>query len=361
MLRSLKLAPAGPGLSDNRCMKDKAQIVEDWLPRDTGVPLDQFGEYTLLTNFSAYLGHFARLTGAAVPGAARLSPMKRWVAAGVALWLTVAPTVSARHIPVAAGPQADPSALANAAFDVASVKRVAPTDADAALRVIPGVLMPGGRWVAANATLLQLLRSAAPEFSRPGRIVGGPGWIDTELFQIDARTSPDTPEVVARAMVQRLLRERFSLRTHVEAQPRDVYALVQASPGAALGPGLTRSPRQCEQVGRANNFAAGLDRCTEVWAEAPNGALRIQIPDLTLEALAVLIGDTVDRPIVDRTGLAGPFDVRLEYLTQLAPQGDTSGPSIFTAVREQLSLRLEARREPLDVLVIDGVSLPTPD
>jgi uncharacterized protein (TIGR03435 family) len=123
------------------------------------------------------------------------------------------------------------------AFEVASVKRVVLANMSG-IRVSPGLPQPGGCWVASNVTFRQIIRSAYPEYSRPGQITGGADWIDRDLFEIIGQASGEPPRNQLLLMVRNLLTERFKLVVHTEQRPFDVYVLTLARPDRRLGPGL---------------------------------------------------------------------------------------------------------------------------
>jgi uncharacterized protein (TIGR03435 family) len=162
----------------------------------------------------------------------------------------------------------------------------------------------------------------------------------------DAAALQDDPSFVkTRPLLQSLLEDRFNLRVHRETRQLPIYALVRAKTGGALGPRLTRSSIDCAKEAAKCGFRGG-----PVGQIAGNA-----IPN---DILMQLLGNATDRIVVDRTGLEGPFDVDLEWSPD---QTATDKPSIFTAVQEQLGLKLESATGPVEVLVIDHVERPTED
>src|SRR5688572_3598907 len=148
--------------------------------------------------------------------------------------------------PIQIEAQAQPAAgAADAAFAVASVRRA--TRSGGSVIAIPGRIEPGG-FVATNATLLQILRSAYPDYARAGRIIGGADWIGSEWFDITAKAEGEAPRDRIALMLRRLLAERFKLVVHPESRPFDVYALVVARPDGRLGPGLRPAALGCAAV-----------------------------------------------------------------------------------------------------------------
>jgi uncharacterized protein (TIGR03435 family) len=237
---------------------------------------------------------------------------------------------------------------------------------------------PGGQWVSQNVPLNLILRAAYPGYALPGQIVGGPPWINSERFDINARAAGDPPRDVMADMLKRLLADRFKLKAHPESREVDVYALVLARSDGRLGPGLRKPAVDCEAIEAARKQAAPAGSSPPMPPGPPkpgerpecgtlstsmNGVLRLATGGTTLSGVATAIQATVGRPVLDRTGLAGRFDVDLEYAGTAAPSttaDQLNAPaSVFTALQEQLGLKLEPRKEMMDVLVIDFVERPT--
>src|SRR5437868_4839883 len=148
-------------------------------------------------------------------------------------------------------------------------------------------------------------------------------------------------------MLQSLLADRFGLIAHKEKRDGQVYALTLARPDGKLGPQLSRSAVDCTALARAGG-------------PPPQGACSMRVGNGTLAARSVTMSDiarvlmgSVDRIVVDRTGLEGAYDVDLAWTPNPTP--DSPGASIFTALQEQLGLKLEAARAPVDVVVIDRI------
>jgi uncharacterized protein (TIGR03435 family) len=258
-------------------------------------------------------------------------------------------------------------------FDVASVKPSAP-DGNG-----PGGISfsPSGRFAWNRMTVKQLLPSAYAELGFK-QIAGGPRWLETSRFDI-AATSSDAladmgPDGAPRGLFRRLrtlLEDRFGLKAHVEMREVPVYALQPAATPFVAGAGLKKTDVDCEAVIR--------EMATQAPAPRPYGQLppcsigstpgRLRGSSSSIARVADVLSNIVDRPVVDRTGFAGAYDVDLNYAPEFppgtlvngAPPPPTDGPSIYTAVREQLGLKLEAVRTAVPVLVIDDAHLPTPD
>ena len=254
-------------------------------------------------------------------------------------------------------------------FDVASVKPGAPGSPQL------GVSVAGSQVTATNATLRRLVAWAYNILpARHDILDGGPAWIDTDSFAIVAKT-PGRPSMDdARQMMRQLLAQRFKLRLHTEKREVPVFALVLAKKDGAFGPGLKRSTHDCAAINEA--IAAGRIGI----ARTADCALRNQgnVAQTAFRGsggMAALIfvisrGRDIDRPIVDRTGLTGTFDIDLTFnAVRLAQPGSgnaeipvpAEGTSLFTALQEQLGLKLESRRDTVTATVIDSAERPTPD
>jgi uncharacterized protein (TIGR03435 family) len=261
------------------------------------------------------------------------------------------------------------------AYEVASVK---PNQNGAARQ---GLQVSPGRYTFTAYTLKSLIDVAFQRtaFDQRERI-GGPDWIDKNRFDVAvqapagaALVGPDGFPSGVFAMVRAVLADRFGLVTHNETRERPVYALTVARANRPLGDGLKRVESDC---------AEGMRRMVAPGPGAPppgpppcsfgGGPGRITGNIVSLAMLSAILGRTVGRPVVDRTGIEGYFNVTLEFAPEAgiagplppeAPRPDASAradaPSIFTAVQEQLGLKLEATRAPVDVLVIDRATQPS--
>jgi uncharacterized protein (TIGR03435 family) len=218
----------------------------------------------------------------------------------------------------------------------------------------------GGSFTATNATVRQLVLTAYR--LRDFQVSGGPGWIESDRFDVAARApegeKPDHP-----AMLRTLLAERFTLRTHRETREQPIYALVVARSDGRLGPQLQPSTIDCS--GRGGAPPAGNANCG--LNSSVGGALgKMTGTGTTMDNLATALGNFgLNRMVLNRTGLTGGYDVELQWMPDnaRAPAGDTANqaPSIFTALQEQLGLKLDSQRGPVEFLVIDSVDQPTPD
>jgi len=187
-----------------------------------------------------------------------------------------------------------------------------------------------------NFSVWNLIRSAYN--LRDLQITGGPSWVKSQGFDIQAKP-PQTAAPVARnqtlLMLQALLEDRFQLKFHRETRQVAAYALTVAPRGPQLPPA---------REGRGRTTMGDLDA-----------------PSLTLTSLCHVIEFDLDRPVVNQTGLDGPFAIRLQWDSDRAPKEarDPSKPSLITAIQEQLGLRLDSARAPLEMFIIDSVERPS--
>jgi uncharacterized protein (TIGR03435 family) len=198
--------------------------------------------------------------------------------------------------------------------------------------------------------------------SLPDRLIaGGPSWIGSGTFDIEAKlpSRPTTPHERT-LMMRALLEERFALRARYERREMPVYALVRARSNGPLGERLQPHLKTCtEEIDRST---ASPSRCGASIFIRPGHVFGTNV---SIPALSGYLSDVVDGLVIDRTDLAGRFDfeVRFAPAPGIGParQGaaGSDAPSIFTALEQQLGLKLEGTRAPVDVLVIDSVQPPT--
>jgi len=231
---------------------------------------------------------------------------------------------------------------------------------------VTGGFQLGGRYSVTNYPLRALIAAAylRPQVNPDFLIAGGPDWIDTARFNVEAKAAgefpagPDGPDAPRRVMLQRLLAERFGLKAHHESRPGRIFALLRIKDDQ-LGPNLRASTLDC-----AATTAPPPPACAPRLAP---GSLTLSSVPLT--ALVNLLPRFVDHVVVDSTGLTGRFDVQLtwtpgptEWIPPPSAAGEVpkeDGSSLTTALREQLGLRLQSQTAPVDVLVIDAATWPT--
>ena len=233
------------------------------------------------------------------------------------------------------------------------------------------------RFTARHVTLRSLIQTAygKPEQVLTARqIVGAPAWSEQERFDIEA-TAPGTPDSArgtfsssVLAMLRNLLEERFSLRAHFETRDFPLFALVRAKEDGSLGSGLQRRTTDC--IRAAPGAAAGADGQTCGGQIIPGVLVGAGLTMTNLVSGLARFAPEVDRVIVDRTGLTGTFNINLRWRPDTPPPGqggaptgaaDSNLPSLFTALEEQLGLKLERTNGPLEILVIDDVQPPVPN
>ena len=234
------------------------------------------------------------------------------------------------------------------AFDVVSIKSL-----DGITRSrLRGSRDSEGRFARAAATLRQLVQYA---YDLPSsQVTGGPAWVNTSRFQVDARTERTTTPAQMRAMVRQMLAERFALKVHIDVRERPIYRMVMARQDGKLGPSIYRIDD--EECGGSHPQPCDL----AVWSGG------LMSSRMGLQQLASALFDRsqttgVDRPVIDHTGMTGMFGFTLMFSSFNAAPHVSGDPSIFTALREQLGLKLEPARGPVELLVIDSVEQPTPN
>jgi len=242
-------------------------------------------------------------------------------------------------------------------FDVASVK---PSDCRGKF-----LFFQPGRYSGCASLKEFIAQAYEVEDEGPG-ISGGPGWIDSDVFSIEAKAEGVTDRDTLRLMMQSLLEERFGLKIHYETREQPVYSLVVAKGGHKLKEAGDERGKFRGMSGRINPDTGQMESTGHA---------------VTMPSFAhCLTDDLVDRKVFDKTGLKGRYDFELHFarnpqsdprgrsgMMQPAPFGATdpmpsaelSGPSIFTALQEQLGLKLEADKAPIEFLVIDSAEKPS--
>lgn len=275
------------------------------------------------------------------------------------LSMTITVCVGGVFVAMAAGQQSAP-VTPKPSFEVASVK---PNKSGE-----PGMSIttqPGGRYVATNVPVAMLIRNAYE--LQASQLVGVPDWAASERFDITAKAEHDIAPTNQKPnphqlMLQSLLEERFNLKVHRETRDLPGYALVVARADGKLGPQMKQSDVDCAALAAARR--AGGPPPPLAPGEWRPCSMRMGRGTLTagsmkMANLAGTLSSAVQRVVVDRTGLAGGFDFDLTF--SMDQSADASAPSIFTAVQEQLGLKLDSVRIPTDVLVVDSIERPTPD
>jgi uncharacterized protein (TIGR03435 family) len=262
-------------------------------------------------------------------------------------------------------------------FDVISIKPHAGDPNSSSMRP-----MPGGGIILVNGSVRTLIGRGYPGLvSEP---VGLPAWATSEQYDVNATASLKNPTIEDRqAMMRALLAERFKFAAHLETQEQPSFDLVLARNDGRLGPGLKPSEVDCAARAAAQRAAADAARAAGT-PPPPPPAFSPPTPgsivppcnsrimgnavegDFTMASLASLLRSTAGRYVVDKTGLTGSYRVKLEGVRFFQGPGldPTAGaadelPSIFTALQEQLGLKLESSRARVEVLVIDHIERPS--
>ena len=238
-------------------------------------------------------------------------------------------------------------ALPELRFDVASVKPSRPNAASGGFDATPG------RFSVENRPLAEVIYFA---YDTDRFRIAGPDWIDKERFDITA-TGAVTGQT--KLMLRQLLQDRFGMRAHIETRTQPVYLLTVVRADGALGPNLRKVEMDCS---RREPLPDGMLPCST--RNEPRGTLVARATNWQTSILHREIAAAMDRLVLDRTGLKGQFDIRLEWNDPLAQPGEPAPadrPSFVTALREQLGLKLEPASEPVQVLVIDRIERPSPD
>lgn len=223
-----------------------------------------------------------------------------------------------------------------------------------------------------NVPLRLLIRMAYQV--QDDQIVDAPGWVGVEHFDVVAKAPDDTPVAPPGQpgplllMMRTLLADRFKLSVHHETREAPAYALVRARREGALGPAMRSSTTDCAAVAaaRARNDSPPPSSAPLCGIRAAGG--RMVAGGQSLSQMTTVLSQIVRRTVIDRTGLSGAYDFELNWTPEVAgqppadsPPQTADAPSIFTALQEQLGLKLESIKVPIDVLVIDHVEHPSPD
>jgi uncharacterized protein (TIGR03435 family) len=214
-------------------------------------------------------------------------------------------------------------------------------------------MQPGGRFVATGIPIRLLIGLAYNV--RDFQITGGPSWINGQAYDINAKAETTKDRVTMeemRPMFKALLAERFALKAHEETKEMPVYELLAGKNGHKLTPSAGGQDNRQMRMGRGQLNANGI----------------------TMQQLAQQLAQQLGRTVIDKTGIDGAFDVSLQWTPEPGqgggpfggphpgaplPPADSSGPTIFTALQEQLGLRLESGKGPVPVLVIESMNKPT--
>ncbi len=250
---------------------------------------------------------------------------------------------------VAAGQAFAPTG--SATFEVASLKASKRGAEEGGVHPAPG----GKRYVGSNWALRNYLAVAYQ--MKAEQITGGPGWLDTDFYDLNAEAAKPSSVEELHMMLQNLLTDRFKLQIHREKKEMQAYTLTvdkggtkNLNPHANPGGGDLNFEKDQEQFLHA------------VWAAHC----------ATMDYFAFVLGLSLDRPVLNQTGAGGCFDFKFKFTWSLPPgmkEGqtvngapiDTSGPTIYQALQNQLGLKLEAKKAPVETMVIDHAERPSED
>ena len=230
-------------------------------------------------------------------------------------------------------------------FEVASVKPAKPGTQGGGIKPLPG----GQTYVATNVPVKLMI--LLMYHLNDSQVSGGPGWLTTDLYDVDAKA--DGPHSIdeLHIMFQHLLEDRFKLQFHKETKILPAYELVVEKSGSKMTENHNPEHFDFPVQGR--------------------GIGSIQATHCSMSYFSWIISQNLRKPIVDQTGLKGFYDFKLEWTPELPPGAaeraaeagvtlpSANGPDIFTALREQLGLRLDSHKGPVEVMVIDHVEKPT--
>jgi uncharacterized protein (TIGR03435 family) len=229
-------------------------------------------------------------------------------------------------------------------FEVASIKPAKPGADGGGIKPLPG----GQTYVATNVPVKLMIKLMFHLNDR--QISGGPGWLDTDLYDVDAKADGPHSLDDLHVMFQNLLVDRFKLKYHKETRILPAYELVVDKSGAKLTE--NKSPEHFDIPVR------------------PTGFGKLEATHCSMSYFSWSLSQRLDRPVIDQTGLTQFYDFKLEWTPELPPGvaarpdlaanvPPTNGPDIFTALREQLGLKLDSHKGPVEVMIIDQVERPS--
>jgi uncharacterized protein (TIGR03435 family) len=251
-------------------------------------------------------------------------------------------------------------------FEVASVKRNHSAENGETIR-----MLPGGRFEVQNMTLRILIQSAYRVTNF--QISGGPGWMDSDRFDIQAKSDADQPPDTLLLMLRTLLEDRFALKAHRETRQEGAYLLtiakggskMQNAEGTCTPRDPTHLPLQPQPGQPAPNYCGSMRTSSQTL-----DGFGVPLADASASPLSSLSGQLsriLGRAVNDQTGLTGIFNFHLRWTPEKDPSTpitasptlpDAAAPSIFTALQEQLGLKLEPRKGPVELLIVDHAEKP---
>jgi uncharacterized protein (TIGR03435 family) len=277
--------------------------------------------------------------------------------AALSILLLLAAPLALAQAPAPAAPAStgtavttDPCASApQAAFDVATVKPSTQPSGNSSINTHPDSL-------AADGSVSRMIQFACNlhEF----QLSGGPDWVNTATWEVVAKVdqppadwpnlNSDTRDNIQRQRLQAVLAQRFALKCHFETKDLPVDNLVLAKSGSKLTP----TPADGAKKGGFSSYGN-------------NGKNRMQANGIAIDALVAHLSQSLGRTVIDKTGLTGLYDLTLTFTSDAdaaspsSHNDSASGPTLFTALEEQLGLKLESSRGPVPILVIDSITRPS--
>jgi uncharacterized protein (TIGR03435 family) len=286
-------------------------------------------------------------------------------------------------------------------YEVASFKPAKPGTEG---KIIMGFSMPPDGFTATNATIMMLVQQAYGV--QPYQISGAPDWFNSEHFDVNAKMDPavadallklsvDDRRIARQQMLQALLADRLQLKIHRDNKELPVYNLVvgkngpklkesKAEDNASTAPGSTTVPPAIKlppvpNGGGGGNSSVSVNRNgagTFMMSGGPGGGMQTMSSTASpIANLVRMLSMRLGRPVLDKTGLTGKYDFKLEFAPEqtqgpafgggdgggapMTPPADPGGPSIFTAVQEQLGLKLESAKGPVEIIVIEHAERPS--
>ncbi len=239
-------------------------------------------------------------------------------------------------------------------------------------------MLPGGRLLAEKVSLRYFIQNAYD--LKPFQISGGPSWINSAHYDIDAKADGDPNRSQRRLMMQALLQDRFKLKVHRETRQLPVYELIVAKGGPKLA-----EPKEGSCTASDPNESSfpptpgQLQACGRVLVMMSRSGAQLRGGKISMTELVRVLSNVLGRTVVDKTGFQTAFDVQLLFTPDdtlaglpapppsLSPSSDSTRPApspdaygnLFAAIQHQLGLKVESTKGPVDVLVIDSVERPS--
>lgn len=293
--------------------------------------------------------------------------MRSQIAAGLAIAILPVTAAAQQFLTASPGAPVDP----NTRFEVVSIKPI--DDANTPMRIM---MTPAGFESAMPVGTILRQALQKPDY----QMVGAPGWINTERYSIRAKQPAGVPFTAMPVMLLNLLKDRFQLATHLETREQPIFHLVLARSDGRLGPDLKPTPAEClatiaERQAAVKSGAPPSFNPNEQCGSGRNSPGLISGSGRAIAQLVPMLADLTSRPVIDKTGLTGVYDYMLKFAYEgrmpgvmgplgtqgPAPPVDPDAPSLSAALQEQLGLKLEGARGPVEVVVIDKFEKPTLD